>query len=346
MHTTSHKPDFFIVGAPKSGTSALFAHLGQHPQVFVCPVKEPLFFGSDLEYLNCGRRTLDEYLALFADAGDALRIGEASTTYLYSRLAPVEIRDFNPDARIIIMLRDPVAVMHAWHGENVANGGEPIRSFSAALDAEERRHAGRDLPNRRTVREGLYYREIVDFAHHVARYLEVFGRERVHVILFDDWVASSSSVCTQTLEFLQVDPPLVGDLGVVNPSKCIRSHRLHDLVAEPPVALQRAARAVLPPRIRQGLRHELLRLNRYAAPRDPMDPALVAQLRMELAPGIERLAALIDRDLSAWTAEAADRHEDPVVPEGDDAASARAPGPGPGAGPHSGSARPSRIALR
>jgi hypothetical protein len=300
------KPDFFIVGAPKAGTTALFAHLAQHPRVFIPRVKEPMYFGSDLEFLNCSRRTLENYLALFAEAGDAARIGDASTTYLYSRRAPAEILDFNPQARIIIMLRDPVAVMHAWHGEILANGAEPIRDFRAALEAEHRRRAGRDLPSRRCMRQGLYYREIVRFADHVGRYLDTFGRERVHLILFEDWVSAPSEVCTQTLEFLEVDPPFVPDLGVVNPSKRVRSHRLHDLVAEPPSAVGRTARAILPPRLRHGLRHELLRLNRHAAPREPMDPALVAELRAELAPGIRRLASLIGRDLSAWTAQPAD----------------------------------------
>ena len=262
-----------------------------------------MYFGSDLELLNCSRRTLADYLELFAGApDDVLRIGEASTTYLYSRLAPGEIRAFNPDARIIIMLRDPVAVMHAWHGENLANGVEPIRDFAAALAAEERRRAGRDLPNRRGIRQALYYRDIVDFAAHVGRYVEVFGTRRVHVILFDDWVADAPAVCRQALGFLGVDPPAVPDLGVVNPSKRVRSHRAHDFVAEPPAAVQRAARTLLPPRLRRGLRHELLRLNRHAAPRDPMDAELAAKLRAELAPGVRRLATLIDRDLSAWTA--------------------------------------------
>lgn len=301
----SRKPEFFIVGAPKAGTSALFEHLGQHPRVFFPRLKEPMYFGSDLEFLNCSRRTLEDYRALFADADHAARIGEASTTYLYSQRAPAEIRDFNPQARIIIMLRDPVAVMHAWHGECLATGVEPIRDFRAALEAEQRRRAGRDLPNRRGVRQALYYREIVRFADHVSRYLDTFGRERVHVILFEDWVSATSEVCRQTLEFLEVDPPFVPDLGVVNPSKRVRSHRLHDLVAQPPSAVERTARFLLPARLRRGLRHELLRLNRHAAPREPMDPALAAELRAELAPGIQRLASLIGRDLNTWTAQPA-----------------------------------------
>lgn len=302
MTASSPIPNFFIVGAPKSGTSALFKHLGRHPQVFAPRLKEPMFFGSDLEFLNCRRPTLDEYLAHFADARDVERVGEASTTYLYSRLAPTEIREFNPDARIIVMLRDPVTVMHAWHGESVVKGVEPIRDFSAALDAEQRRRAGYDLPNRRGMRQGLYYRDIVDYGSHVSRYFDTFGRERVHVILFDDWAAATAKAFSATLAFLEIDPSFAPDLGVVNPSRRVRYHGLHDLVTEPPVFLLDAIRAGVPARARSALRYELLKLNTRTAPRDPMPPSLRESLRAELAPGIERLAEVIGRDLSAWTA--------------------------------------------
>lgn len=300
----SRIPNFFIVGAPKSGTSALFEHLGRHPDVFAPHLKEPMFFGSDLRFLGCRPPTVDEYLALFAGAGNVLRVGEASTSYLYSRLAPTEIREFNPDARIIIMLRDPVAVMHAFHGENVVKGVEPIRDFSAALDAETRRREGHDLPNRRGLREALYYRHIVDYATHVSRYFKTFGRERVRVIFFEDWVAATAQAFEETLAFLEIDPSFAPELGVVNPSRRVRNHRLHDLVTEPPVRLRGAARTALPARVRSALRYELLKLNTRTAAREPIDPALRVRLRAELTPGVEQLAAIVGRDLSAWTTQA------------------------------------------
>ncbi|HKP21715.1 MAG TPA: sulfotransferase domain-containing protein [Thermoleophilaceae bacterium] len=304
MTTRPAVPNFFIVGAPKSGTSALFEHLSGHPEVFVPRLKEPMYFGSDLRFLNCRPPTADEYLALFADAENAVRVGEASTTYLYSRLAAAEIKKFNPDARIIIMLRDPVAVMHAWHGENLVKGVEPIRNFAFALEAEGRRRAGHDLPkNRRGLREGLYYRDIVEYDAHVRRYFEIFGPERVHVILFEDWAAATADAFEATLAFLEIDQSFKPSLGVVNPSRLIRSHRVHDLIADPPARLGRATRAVVPLRVRRAARYELLRLNTRTAQRAPIDPALKQRLRAELTPGIERLAALIDRDLSRWTAQ-------------------------------------------
>jgi hypothetical protein len=281
-------PDFFIAGAPRTGTTALFEHLRRHPQIFVPRRKETGFFGADP--LNPCRMSLDEYVALFADAGNAVRVGEVSTTYLYSRTAASKIREFNPEARIIIPLRDPVTVMHAVHGLAVWTGFEPIHNFSAALEAQERERTGQDPPIRR---ELPYYRDIVDFADHVGRYFDTFGRERVHVIVFDDWVAETPRAYREMLEFLEVDPSFVPELGVVNPNRRVRNQHLHDLVVR--------RYAFVPARVRPRIRNLLIRLTTREAPREPLDPAVDARLRAELVPEIERLGKLIGRDLSAWT---------------------------------------------
>jgi hypothetical protein len=113
-------PDFFIVGAFKSGTTALYDYLRLHPQVFMPFHKEPLFFGDDLSR-RYGRMTRAQYEALFADAKAGQRVGEASAWYLYSRSAAREIRGASPQAQIIVMLRNPVDVMYAQHSQLLFN---------------------------------------------------------------------------------------------------------------------------------------------------------------------------------------------------------------------------------
>jgi hypothetical protein len=100
------KPGFFLVGAPKCGTTSLHDHLAQHPALFLPAVKEPTFFGADVPLLPAVG-SLDAYVALF-DAGAGRLCGEASTNYLASTSAAREIHDFNPGARIIVALRNPV----------------------------------------------------------------------------------------------------------------------------------------------------------------------------------------------------------------------------------------------
>lgn len=295
------RPDFFIVGAPKAATSALYFHLRQHPDIFMPALKEPQFFGFDQHHLGHERRTTEEYLQLFGggDAASARRLGEASTNYLYSRTAAAEIADFSPDASIIVMLRDPVAIMHAYHATQVAGGFETIRDFGEALAAEEERKQGRLLPRRSGIRESLYYRDIADLASHVWRWFDVFGRERVHVIFFDDWVADEALVFGGVLRFLGVDEAFRPSFVPVNENRRVRSARLQNFVLELPAPLTAVASA-LPAGTRSRWRHGLLRLNTSAAGRDAVDPELLRRLRAEFAPKIDELAALVGRDLSAW----------------------------------------------
>jgi len=100
------KPDFFLVGAPRSGTTSLYTYLKQHPEIYVAIQKEPHFFGSDLTPLPGGIREEDLYLSLFAGAGDRRRAGEGSVYYLSSQQAPFEIQAYAPGARILILLRE------------------------------------------------------------------------------------------------------------------------------------------------------------------------------------------------------------------------------------------------
>lgn len=234
--------------------------------------------------------TVDEYVSVFADAGAAVRVGEISTTYLCSRSAASEIRAFNPEARIVIPLRDPITVMHAVHNLMVWTGFEPIHDFSAALQAQERERSAQGPEIRRELPP---YRDVVDFAEHVGRYYDTFGRERVHVIVFDEWVADTPTVYGQLLEFLDVDPSFAPAPGVVNPNRVVRNRRLHDLLVR--------RYSFIPVRVRPRIRNVLVTLTTREAPREPIDPALLESLRVEFAPKIDRLAKLIDRDLSAWT---------------------------------------------
>ena len=138
------KPNFFIVGAPKCGTSALYEYLGAHPEIFMSPYKEPHFFGSDLQ--QRWRPTKSQYFSCFAKARDEKRVGEASVHYLYSKCAAAEIKEFCPEARIIIMLRDPVEMLYSLHSQSIFSGNEVINDFEEALEAEADRKLGRRIP--------------------------------------------------------------------------------------------------------------------------------------------------------------------------------------------------------
>ena len=163
-------PSFFIVGAPKCGTTSLNDYLRQHPGIFIPERKELHHFGSDLRFFKSARPTHGEYLANFAPAQPDQIAGEASVWYLFSQLAAQEIHDFCPAAKIIIMLRSPADMLHSLHSQYLFESNEDLADFAAALAAEEDRGQGRRLPPGSNYREGLLYRRVARFAEHYLRH--------------------------------------------------------------------------------------------------------------------------------------------------------------------------------
>lgn len=292
------KPDFFIVGAPRCGTTAMYEYLRVHPDVYMPLHKEPMYFGHDLSQLH-ERLSERDYLALFDEARPGQRVGEATTWYLASKTAASEIRDFSPEAQIIIMLRHPVDVMYSLHRELLFYRGETIEDFQEALDAEPDRREGRRLgPSRRP--EALLYRQAVRFAEQVERYLAVFGRERVKVILFDDFIADVEGVYADVLRFLEVDDAFRPEFRRVNESKEPLNRTMQALVVRPPKPIAKLIPILRRSALAHRLRAALLAFNSRPVDRPPMPPALRRELTAEFEPEIRRLAALIDRDLSGW----------------------------------------------
>lgn len=293
------KPDFFIVGAPRCGTTAMYSYLRQHPQIFMPEHKEPMYFGADLSQLH-ERLSKRDYLALFDGAKPGQRIGEATTWYLYSRSAAQEIREFQPDARIIVMLRNPVEVMYSLHRELLFYRGEVIEDFEEALAAEEVRKQGRRIgPGRRN--EALFYRDAVQFATQLERYFDVFGRDRVKVVIYDDFITDTGAAYRDVLQFLGVDDSFAPAFVRVNESKVPRNRGLQALIVRPPAPFDRLVPMFRRFEVAHRLRSAILTANGRTERRPQMDGALRARLTEEFRPEVERLGRLVGRDLSAWT---------------------------------------------
>lgn len=299
------KPDFFIVGAPRCGTTALWSWLRQHPDVFLPLRKEPRFFAVDLDSGSPREaryfvRSEEAYLRLFEPAGAARRVGEATALYLYSREAARRIHDFCDDARILILLRNPVDLMHAFHAERYANGNEDIEDFADALDAEEARRRGERIPPRGHIPAALQYRDVARLSPQVERYRAVFGPDRVRLFLLDDLAADPRGVYREVLRFLAVDEGFEPSFEVVNPSKRVRSVVLRNAVERPSAGARLLARRVVPLGAREAIKRRIRSWNVVRAPRSALDPALRRSLLDEFAPEIERLEELTGRDLSHW----------------------------------------------
>jgi hypothetical protein len=256
-------------------------YLAQHPDVFVPADKDRRFFGGDLTMVS--RLTEAEFLARYAAAAGERRALDASVYYLLSRTAATEIRAFSPDARIVAMFRNPVDMLYAHHAQLRFNGlgeDEDLEDFSEALAAEPDRRAGQRLPPGTRVREALYYRELASYAPQLQRYFDVFGRERVHVIVFDDFRADPLAASQGLMRFLEVDDSFAPDTRVVNPNTVTRFPWLRSALAAVPADAKRA----LPGVVRKQLSRRLRSANTKVARRPPLDPTLRARLAAELRP--------------------------------------------------------------
>jgi hypothetical protein len=293
----TRKPGFFIVGAPKSGTTAMTVYLREHPEVFMPRIKELHYFGSDLSKSDKYPSDLAAYLSWFKGAEPGQVVGECSVTYLYSRRAPLEIKEFNRSAKIIIMLRDPVDMMYALHSQLLFGGFEDISDFALALAAEPDRKQGRRIPKGAQLVDNLFYRDIAHYSEQVERYLRSFGRENVHIILHDDFRADTETAYRRALEFLGVDVTFRPEFRIVNPNKRVRSKLLRTALERLPVERWHG-NVLIPPQ----LRWRLNRFNRIEEDRRPMDRDVKRDLKREFAPEVEQLARLLGRDLAYWSA--------------------------------------------
>jgi hypothetical protein len=294
-------PSFFIVGAPGCGTTFMHEHLRAHPDIFMPEVKEPSYFCTDLDYGTSadGRiftRDLETYLALFQLVRKGQIAGEASPFYLYSTAAAGRIASFRPDARIIIMLRDPADMIRYLHARRYFVGSEDIERFEDALAAEDARQRGERLPADVWNVKGLFYREVGRYAEQVERYLITFPREQIKIIIFEEFRRDPVGTYRDVLRFLGVDTDQVLRPTQVNPSLGARNRRLHRFLLTP--SLRKGFRRVAPSALHRPLRDLITRANSRQS-RPYLDPFLRARLQAEYQPDVARLSELIGRDLMA-----------------------------------------------
>ena len=199
-------PNFFLVGAPKCGTTSMHAYLQEHPEIFMSTPKEPHHFSTDIPLLiDTFDGQIDErnaYLRLFEDAKDEVAIGEGSVWYLYSEVAAQNIYEFNPEARIICLLRHPVEM--AWSMFRFMNslGFETTTDFRRAIDEGDLRAEGKNIPFGLHRACCVLYKESAMYGKQLERYFTVWPRDRIHVAFYEDLRDDPSKVYKQVTTFL------------------------------------------------------------------------------------------------------------------------------------------------
>jgi len=297
-------PTFFLIGAPKSGTTSLYDYLRQHPAVFMPEVKEPRYMAyadapppmdgpGDAEANRAAVYTRDAYEALFAGAEGATAVGEASVNYLYSDTAPARIHDLVPDAALFAVLRNPIERAYSHYLHLLRSGREPLDSFAAALDAEERRRAdGWEW--------SWHYRAVGHYHEQLRRYLEHFDRDQLTIYLFDDFTDDPVGIAQDLYRRLGVDPSFEPDTTVRRRTTGVPlSNRFQQFLYNPDNILRRLSRVVLPEAVRDRW---LTRLKNANLRKPPLANDVRARLADAYHDDVRRLERLLDRDLSHWLA--------------------------------------------
>lgn len=284
-----HWPNLFLPGAAKAGTTSVAQYLTQHPSISMCRPKEPHFFASSpiprrLRQLIDVVTDEEQYRALFATLPATAYVGEASTSYLQDPLSPHKIHSVSPEARVIIMLRDPVDRAISHYFNDVSEGVEH-RSISDAVIADTSLPIGHVGEYSAYARDGLY-------AEAIMRYKETFGDQMI-VCIFDDLISAPVKVLSNLFEFLGV---------ATEPARMIRYER-HNTYSPPRNVLaakllawhgiRQAARRTTPAFLRHAARSALMRPSTR-----PVTPtSVVASLEAFYREDIERTERLLGRTL-------------------------------------------------
>lgn len=297
-------PNFFIVGAARSGTTSLHRYLGQHPDIFVAQVKEPHFFAADqfpAYFTGPGDDRLNrrvcrdegQYEQLFVRASDKPAVGESSAFYLCYPHAAERIARACSDPKIIILLRNPVDRAYSAYMYLVRDGRETL-SFEDALSCERARKAQGFEPMWWHTELSLYYEQ-------VKQYLEVFGVERTKVLLYDDLCSNPAELLQDVLRFLGLRDDISIDTSVrYNTAGVPRSRTLYalmDTFLAQPHALKKHIKTLLPSSL--STTWVTRAMNLLVEP-VPMNPQLSAQLHSLFAQDVRKLEDLLSRDLQCW----------------------------------------------
>ncbi len=223
------RPNFFIAGAPKCGTTALFEYLRRHPDIFVPDParKESHYFADDLPGLQ-RYGPHGDYFRLFDRAQPHHQsIGEASVYYLYSSVALARIRKYDPEARIIAMFRNPLEAVYSYHSQLLHSLNEDVGDFRQAWRLQADRQQGSDIPRTCLEPSVLQYRDVFQFGSQCERLLSYFPAEQVKIVLFDEFVRTTRRVYGEILAFLGVPDDHRVSFPRVNENRQLRSRCVH-----------------------------------------------------------------------------------------------------------------------
>ena len=299
------KPNLFIVGQPKSGTTALHQFLGQHPDIYMSNIKEPHFFCADF-HLESDRaygrqrffdfRNESAYLQLFSRAKREKIAGESSTNYLYSQVAAEKIYNFNPDAKIIIILREPAKFLYSLHSHYVKFTEENEPDFLTALALETDRKQEKSTSPRVISPSYLYYSQRVQYCQQVKRYCDRFNLEQIKVVIFEEFKSENERIFREILEFLAVDTNFIPEYEAVNVNKEVKFKAVNNLINSPLV--KSISKNLVSQEFNEFVRDNIVeKFFWHQASKAKIPEEIKIQLMEQYRPQVVEISELLDIDL-------------------------------------------------
>lgn len=297
-------PNFLIIGVAKSATTALWYYLKQHPEIFMSFPKEPKFFayeGQNTDFKGPGDKTykkeivknLEDYQNLFKNVTSEKAIGEASVAYFSEKESADRIKNYIPNVKLILSLRNPADRAFSHYLNKIRNGYEPIKDFDKAIKVESIRISKNYAPTWQYIGRGFYYDRI-------KYYLDTFGKKQLRIYLYDDFKKDPLYIIKDIFRFLDVDDSFVPDLRTKPNESFIPKNRYLHILLKNRWEIYKATKGFLPKKYRRNL----IKFFNNNWENNKYKPQLSEQTREELKSifreDILKTQELINKDLSLW----------------------------------------------
>lgn len=297
----SKSPNFFLVGGPKCGTTAMVEYLRTHPDIFISEPKEPNFFADDMPQMKYVD-SLKAYLNLFKKAKDEKIIGDASIFYMFSKDAIKNIHQLYPESKLLVMIRNPLEMVPSFHQQILFTLDEDNKDLDQVLSLEKERMEGKSLPKHCRSQRLLKYSEIAKYGSQIKNIYNYFPKKNVKIVLFDDFKKDNRRIYQEIISFLNLKDDGRVDFPRINDAKKPKSNFLNKIVNRPPKFakyLAKLARKILnKPRL--GILNTLDHLNREKLDKKPLTETEKKKLLSLYKEDILETSRLINKDLSLW----------------------------------------------
>ena len=282
------EPNFFIVGAPKSGTTNMSYYLMQHPQVFMPENLAPYYFARLDVPQNYKREIISDekkYLNLFKNAKNCKVVGESSPVYLYCPHSALEIKNRFPNSKLIISLRNPIEIAYSEYFSLKFMGFDQNRSFDELLDSSEEQLTRNEFHIDSLLEAGFY-------SKHIKRFQKIFSKNQIKIIIFEEYVKNTVPTINSILSFLGIKESITFDVTPKGAYKVPRNFASQKLMNNS--TFRKAAKFVIPTVTRQKIGERFLVKE---SSRPPLKQNQRKRLTQIYQDDVENLSELLGRNL-------------------------------------------------